>query len=253
MGAGALAWGYYPAGKEWKPLRVDIDGSIHVVGYVDELDDIGDVDVAAPTDGYVLYWDDFAGKFKLKAFPPSKIVDADGDTSWDVEQAADEDIVRGKVAGVEAFHMSAAGIVTLARQPSVKAYLDAATQAILTGTETKVNLEAEVWDRQNEFDVTTHKYTATEAGDYLCIGQAQWPSPTNGKRYSTHIYKNGASVAVTSFHSGSGETLNSLTVTTIALAAGDFLELWVWHNAGVNKDIRGAHEARTLLVVYKVG
>ena len=64
---GVLNWGYYPTTKKWIPLRVDEDGSIHVVGYVDKLDDIGDVNVPAPGDGNVLYWDDAAGKWKDKA------------------------------------------------------------------------------------------------------------------------------------------------------------------------------------------
>lgn len=69
---GVLNWGWDPANKVWVPLRVDADGSIHVVGYVDKLNDIGDVSVAAPTDGYVLYWDAATGLWKSR-----KLVDAD--------------------------------------------------------------------------------------------------------------------------------------------------------------------------------
>ncbi|GAH67146.1 unnamed protein product, partial [marine sediment metagenome] len=52
----------------------------------------------------------------------SKIQDADGDTSWDVEQAADEDIVRGRVKGVEAFHLNDKGVLGLAKQSRCRVY-----------------------------------------------------------------------------------------------------------------------------------
>jgi len=64
--AGEQMWGWYPAGNKWVKLQVDEDGSIHIVGYVDKLDDIGDVNVPAPGDGEVLYWDNAAGKWQTK-------------------------------------------------------------------------------------------------------------------------------------------------------------------------------------------
>lgn len=56
MGA-EIVWGWCPETNAYVKLRLDSDGSIHVVGYVDELDDIGDVYVPTPTDEYLLYWD----------------------------------------------------------------------------------------------------------------------------------------------------------------------------------------------------
>lgn len=69
MGAVEM-YGWSPDDKKWVKLQLDSDGSIHVVGYVDELDDIGDVDVAAPTDDYVLYWDEGDSKWKCKDIDP---------------------------------------------------------------------------------------------------------------------------------------------------------------------------------------
>lgn len=67
MSAGAKVWGYYPADNKWVPLRVDSDGSFHVVGYIDKLDDIGDVNVPTPGDNSFLYWDDAASKWQSRA------------------------------------------------------------------------------------------------------------------------------------------------------------------------------------------
>lgn len=92
----------------------------------------------------------------------SKIVDADNDTKVDVEEAGDEDIVRMDVAGVEAFHLSAVGILDLVKQPAASAYLSAA-QNLKTSTFTKLFLDTESYDVQNEFDPTNGAGTA-EAG-----------------------------------------------------------------------------------------
>lgn len=64
---GVLQWGWCPETKEWVKLRLDSDGSIHVVGYVDKLDDIGDVSVPTPTDLYILYWNDTNKRWECRA------------------------------------------------------------------------------------------------------------------------------------------------------------------------------------------
>ena len=58
---GAYLWGWYPTTSKWKKLKVDEDGSIHIVGYVDSLGDIGDVELAGIADDDILYWDATAG------------------------------------------------------------------------------------------------------------------------------------------------------------------------------------------------
>ncbi len=64
---GAYLWGWYPEGDKFVKLRVDEDGSIHIVGYVDKLNDIGDVYVPTPTDEYLLYWDDPNSRWACRA------------------------------------------------------------------------------------------------------------------------------------------------------------------------------------------
>lgn len=63
-------WGWCPETKKWVKLRLDDDGSIHVVGYVDLLSDIGDVTVAGIADGMGIYWDDATSTWKVKQFLP---------------------------------------------------------------------------------------------------------------------------------------------------------------------------------------
>jgi len=51
---GALAWGYDTTNKVWLPVQVDSAGRLKVDMSAINLDDLGDVSVATPTDGYVL-------------------------------------------------------------------------------------------------------------------------------------------------------------------------------------------------------
>ncbi len=64
---GAYLWGWDSVNEVWKKLKVDSDGSIHVVGYVDKLSDIGDVLLTAIANNDILYWDADAGKWKNKS------------------------------------------------------------------------------------------------------------------------------------------------------------------------------------------
>jgi len=88
------------------------------------------------------------------------IQDADGDTKIQVEESADEDIVRMDAAGVEAFKLSAIGVLTLAKQSGARAYLNTVDQVVKTGTVTKLKYDAEAFDIQNEFNTTVKSGTA---------------------------------------------------------------------------------------------
>jgi hypothetical protein len=69
MGAGKKLWGYYPTTKTWIPLQVDANGKVVVDLSAVKLDNLGDVSVPTPTDGYVLYWDAATSLWKCKAAP----------------------------------------------------------------------------------------------------------------------------------------------------------------------------------------
>lgn len=59
---------YDPTTPAWRALASNALGHLLVqIASLASIGDIDDVNVAAPTDGYVLYWDETAGKFQLKA------------------------------------------------------------------------------------------------------------------------------------------------------------------------------------------
>jgi hypothetical protein len=180
------------------------------------------------------------------------LVDADSDTKIQVEKTADEDKVRMDVKGVEAFLLEDTGIVTLAKQSKVRAYLSA-QQTIPNITWTKVNLDTESFDEQNEF--ANYKFTASKAGAYLLIGKiVYWYADVlANKMYAAQIYKNGVGFSDIWVQSAiSAKALIVLVADVARLVANDYIELYAYHETGSNCKINNG-EAQTSLTVFKVG
>lgn len=98
-----------------------------------------------------------------------------------------------------------------------------------TGESGKINLDAEVFDSNNNFDITTnYRYTAPVNGFYqisFCASSAQ----NNGTGYGAYIRKNGTTSVISgSFQIAAftnGFNVRSSGSGIIQLAAGDYLEL----------------------------
>jgi len=136
-----------------------------------------------------------------------KIIDADGDTGFEVEQSADEDAIRGKVAGVEVFLLSSAGILTLAKQSGSAAYRNTSDAEILTASNTIVPLNAELFDHLNEFTLVAQgTATAGTTGATLKdstnpfvegdVGKGVW-NHTNGGYTTIAAYVSAGEVTLT--------------------------------------------------------
>lgn len=74
---GVFGWGWDATNEVWRPIKVSATGALYIVETVDALNDIGDVDVAAPTDDFFLYWDDPASKWKARALVAGDIPNLD--------------------------------------------------------------------------------------------------------------------------------------------------------------------------------
>ena len=66
-------WGWDSVNKQNVRVLVNSSGEVQTVAVIDKLDDIGDVDVATPTDLYILYWNATNSAWECRAF-----------TDWDV-------------------------------------------------------------------------------------------------------------------------------------------------------------------------
>lgn len=181
----------------------------------------------------------------------TKIEDADGDTSWDVEQSADENKVHGKVKGVEAFLLDDAGILTLAKQSASRATL-ANQQTIANTTWVKILLDTETYDIQSEF--ASNKFTAKTSGLYLLIGKVvYWYSDTlAAKMYVAGVYKNGVLFSDMWIQSAiNAKAVTPLVIATAFLAANDYIELYAYHETGANCKINNG-TSQTSLEVIKI-
>ena len=160
----------------------------------------------------------------------SKIQDADGDTSWDTEQSADEDKIHGKVKGVEAFLLDSDGVLSLARQSRFQAHKNSNTQTI-GNSEAKVTFETEVYDEQGEYDNTTnYRFTAKKAGYYLVMAFVTFSDPQDQDRIYVSLKKNTGTYLSTYWatHSGgSSPGYMSMAPFSIAyLAVNDYVEVY---------------------------
>lgn len=167
------------------------------------------------------------------------IQDADGDTAWEVEQSADEDKIHGKVAGVEAFLLSAVGELTLAKQSSARGYRATTDQTIASGSNIKVELNAESYDVQNEFDPTTnYRFTVKEAGKYAVAGIVGTSSIPDGTRLIVYIYKNDAAMASSQVTVGGAQFAGIGILDIVGLAANDYLDLRIFQDSGGDEAVR---------------
>lgn len=118
--------------------------------------------------------------------------------------------------------------------PSFSAYQTAA-QTITTSVHTVVDFGTEEWDTNNNFDLTTDKFTPTIAGKYM-LACTVHGDPTAGKAISAEIFKNSASIGqVNSNQVSAGGALGS-EITKIVDMNGstDFVECRILHTKGVD-------------------
>ncbi len=117
-----------------------------------------------------------------------------------------------------------------------RAYRNGTQDDIVSATFTKIQLNAEDYDSGSNFDAATNfRFVAPVSGYYLITGCVRWINIVVDKTYIGCIYKNDALVASSGVHYPGGLAGISSTVTTVLyLAATDYVELWGYHDAGVN-------------------
>ena len=130
-----------------------------------------------------------------------------------------------------------------------KAYLANEIQTIPSAAYTKVLLNAVQYDHDNAFDiVTNHRYIVPKNGYYLCIGQVYYTVTVADKIAGSYIYKNGSYVIQSRFHTASTAYITPIVCGELYLEKDDYIELYVLHTFGVEKDI-DYYWDRTFLVI----
>jgi hypothetical protein len=136
-----------------------------------------------------------------------------------------------------------------------KTYLSAATTAVANTTETAISWTAEAWDVGNLHDLVTDptRFTIPTGGDglYFVHAQAQFSADADGIR-SVRIYVNGAKVAQDDTAAGTTDALSFQATALLALVAGDYVEIKVYHSAGASLDLQGSSETETFCTVLRL-
>ena len=126
-------------------------------------------------------------------------------------------------------------------------------QSIPATTNTKVQLNSEIYDTQGEFDpVTNYRFTAKQAGYYMVSCSAELIGLADGKRFFTIIFKNGAVYCRNCESAGAAANIWITSCTGLYLAANDYVEMWVWHDDTVARDLN-YEEHCTAMSINKVG
>lgn len=179
-----------------------------------------------------------------------KLNDVDGDTYIDVEETSDADTIVGKVGWTEVLRFHSSGILDLAKQSGCYMYLSS-NQAYTKPNWQKVNLDAKLWDVQNEDDTTNSRITITEPGKYLIIGSVGLYVTGAGDHIQCGIYKNGSQADWSAFNTASDDTHTVKAFTILDLSASDYLELYA-RNPDQDDTIYG-NVIATYLIAFKIG
>jgi len=244
---------YYEGNSDshWKiPVNTEILDGIYVKK-TDSIDELGDVNISSPADGEVLTYNSTSGKWENQTGgSSSKIQDADGDTLLDTEETADKDEIVGKVAGVEALRIYNSGIVDFPKQSGCSVYRNS-DFTLSSGDANRMvcPYDTKESDIQNEFDTSTHRFTATKAGRFLIV--AQWNGyPLIDKRCDIHIRKNGTSVR--EMEQVTGHEYDRVRIVGIVdLAANDYIDIYIGQWSGADITVVGTRYL-TFLDIQKV-
>lgn len=117
------------------------------------------------------------------------------------------------------------------------------TQSINDASATKVVWEVNDWVQEMVWDSTNNRFKILRAGRYLVAAAITYTATTVDKNYQALIYKNGAEVARASLLSNAtaSSVLTSEVTDTVDLLAGDYIEIYAFHDAGLAKNIGGAN------------
>lgn len=128
-----------------------------------------------------------------------------------------------------------------------------AVQSIVTSTVTKVQLNAEDYDIEGEFDKdTNHRFQPTVIGYYHVSCGIDITALANGSYANCMIYKNGALWKMSNEIMGAATGAGPAVSCDMYLVTTDYVELYVWHTHGSNRDVSGTGRL-TFMDVHRFG
>ena len=104
---------------------------------------------------------------------------------------------------------------------------------LVSGTNTKVLLDAEAYDINSNF--AAYKFIAPVGGYYSVTGSVYfYTNILDAKLFTIYIYKNNATILQGQIHSSGTSALTLLVAGNVLLAKDDYIELFAAHATGAN-------------------
>ena len=154
------------------------------------------------------------------------------------------------------------GIITLsgssagggyAGNSNIFAYLSADQEDIVHGTVTTVELDTLLWDTGNEFNTTTHEFTANATGYYQVNFCTRFASRVGNDGYvQSRIMVDSALVLFAEQYVSTGNYGYSGNSGVVSLTAGAKLSLACVHNSSNNGESVTSNQAVTNLSIYRI-
>jgi len=174
-----------------------------------------------------------------------------GDLTLETDLYVDEIREYTADAGVNFPNTVDATKINISDQPSAMGYLNSGAQTILTSTFTRISLEAESWDNDDEMDTSTYRYTATTAGKYFVLGQIYYLEANASSYCQALIYVNGTLTSNSAPVQAANADFVNQCCAFLNLSANDYVELYGYQTSGGNESIANG-ATKTYMSVAKI-
>jgi hypothetical protein len=128
--------------------------------------------------------------------------------------------------------------------PSFHAYLASDQTGVVTSTYTKVLFDSENWDTHSAF--ASNKFTVPTgyAGKYVFNYRVKFSGIDDTEYVKANVYINGNAYYGSEtpiYSSNLDQQIASSGTFIVSLSAGDYVELYCWHNEGANRSLFGSN------------
>ena len=143
------------------------------------------------------------------------------------------------VSGTTTLTLPTTSGTVMVNGPAFSAYANA-NQSVTSGVLTKINLNTETFDTNNNFDTSTYRFTPTVSGYYQINGVFQ-SQATNMSAMVLNIYKNGSSYKSQTSNLTGTPAFFSMSISDVVYLNGstDYIELYGQINASSSLIISG--------------
>lgn len=127
--------------------------------------------------------------------------------------------------------------------PAFMAYVPSGGQSVSAGVPTKMPLTIEILDTDNAFDSSTnYRFTVPSGkGGYYNILFGAQRSGWASNRFEAMVRKNGTSILFAESYSAVNDYTSANASGILNLSAGDYIELFVYHNGTGSQTVRGSN------------